>query len=92
MTSLSPADSSEELIHTIVAIIAEVTNTDPSEMWPDAQLLEDLNITEDAFRVIVRRLNQEFEINLNNTDMMSEFDAITIKDLTDYVDEEINLG
>lgn len=82
----------EELIHTIVAIIAEVTNTDPSEMWPDAQLMEDLNITEDALVVIVRRINQEFGISLRPSEILAEFEAITILELTDYVDEEINLG
>lgn len=82
----------EELIHTIVAIIAEVTNTDPSEMWPDAQLMEDLNITEDALVVIVRRINQEFGISLRPSEILAEFEAITIMELTDYVDEEINLG
>lgn len=81
-----------ELVHYVVAIIAEVTNTDPSEMWEGSLLMEDLNMTEDSLRVVARRLNQEFEIHLNVADLLEEFEAMTVIELTRYVHEEIAFG
>lgn len=81
-----------ELVHYVMAIIAEVTNTDPSEMWEDAQLMEDLNMTEDSLRVVARRLNQEFDINLNMADLIDDFETMTVTELTRYVHEEIAFG
>lgn len=82
----------DELVHYVVAIIAEVTNTDPSEMWEDAQLMEDLNMTEDSLRVVARRLNQEFSINLDIPDLIDAFESMTVVGLTRYVHEEIAFG
>lgn len=82
----------DEIIHRIIAVIAEVTNTDPSEMWQEAMLMEDLNMVEDSIKIVLKRLNQEFEIELNIPDIMSEAEDVTIQDLASYVDEEINLG
>ncbi len=82
----------DELVHYVVAIVAEVTNTDPSEMWEDALLMEDLNMTEDSLRVVARRLNQEFDIHLNIADLLEEFESMSVTELTRYVHEEIAFG
>lgn len=73
-------------------IIAELTNTDPGEIWPEAQLLEDLNITDESLPAIVHRLNKEFRIKLRITDLIQELDSLNVQRLLNYIEEEIDLG
>lgn len=87
-----PTQTSEDILHTVYAIVADVTNTDPSELWSEALLIEDLNITEDAIRIIVRQLNKEFDISLSLTDILEEAETLTLLDLATYASEEVELG
>jgi acyl carrier protein len=95
MTETSYSSSSDQVsehFEQIREIIADTTNTDPAEIWPEAYLLEDLNITEDAIKAIVRRINKTFTIVLNLQEIIEEFETVTVQNLLNYVEEEIELG
>lgn len=91
VTSTS-ADRVSEHFEMIREIIADTTNTDPAEIWPEAFILEDLNITEDAVQTIIRRINKTFAINLSLEEILDEFETLTVQNLLHYVEEEIELG
>lgn len=86
------SDRLSEHFETIREIIADTTNTDPAEIWPEAFILEDLNITEEAVQTIVRRINKTFSINLSIKEILEEFETLTVQNLFNYVEEEIELG
>jgi len=86
------SDHVSEHFEMIREIIADTTNTDPAEIWPEAFILEDLNITEDAIKTIVRRINKAFTITLALAEIIDEFDTLTVQNILNYVEEEIELG
>ncbi len=91
-TPTAYSDHVSEHFETIREIIADTTNTDPAEIWPEAFILEDLNITEDAIKTIVRRINKAFTITLALEEIIDEFDTLTVQNILNYVEEEIELG
>lgn len=91
-TQSASFDQVSEHFEMIREIIADTTNTDPAEIWPEAFILEDLNITEDAVKTIVRRINKAFSISLAIVEILSEFETLTVQNLLNYVEEEIELG
>lgn len=86
------SDQVSEHFEMIREIIADTTNTDPAEIWPEAFILEDLNITEDAVGTIVRRINKAFSISLSLEEIIDEFETLTVQNILNYVEEEIELG
>lgn len=86
------SDHVSEHFEMIREIIADTTNTDPAEIWPEALILEDLNITEDAVETIIRRINKTFMIDLSIKEILEEFETLTVQNLLHYVEEEIELG
>lgn len=86
------SDQVSEHFEMIREIIADTTNTDPAEIWPEAFILEDLNITEDAVGTIVRRINKAFSISLSLEEILAEFETLTVQNILNYVEEEIELG
>lgn len=94
MAQAAPTSSERvsEHFEMIREIIADTTNTDPAEIWPEAFILEDLNITEDAVQTIVRRINKTFTISLSVKEILDEFETLTVQNLLNYVEEEIELG
>lgn len=91
-TQSDNTDQISEHFEMIREIIADTTNTDPAEIWPEAFILEDLNITEDAVKTIVRRINKAFGIGLAIVEILREFETLTVQNLLNYVEEEIELG
>lgn len=91
-TAADHQDNASENFEMIREIIAEITNTDPAEIWPEANLFEDLNISEDTFATILRRLNKTFSIRLPSEELFEEFERLNIQHLLNYVEEEIELG
>lgn len=91
-TQSTSSDALSEHFETIREIIADTTNTDPAEIWPEAFILEDLNITEEAVRTIVRRINKTFVISLALEEILNEFETLTVQNILNYVEEEIELG
>jgi acyl carrier protein len=86
------ADNSSENFESIREIISEVTSTDPGEIWPEALLLEDLNIMEDRFILIVRKCEKSFGIKLPLDELRNDYESMTVHQLLNYVEEEIELG
>lgn len=80
------------LLPVVAVLIGEVTNTDPSEIAEDSLLMEDLNMTEDSLRMVARRMNFEFDIQLNIPELIEEFETMNVTELTRYAHEEIAFG
>lgn len=91
-TQTTNTEQVSEHFEIIREVIADTTNTDPAEIWPEAFVLEDLNITEEALQTILRRINKMFGISLAIDEILNEFDTLTVQNILNYVEEEIELG
>lgn len=72
-------------------IIAELTGNDPADIHPESDLVDDLGIIpETDLPRIVKRVNNEFEIILDQKEIMTE--AQTVSDILTKVTDEVELG
>jgi len=75
----------------LIELIAEVTGNEIENVKPDSNLDDDLGIIlDDDFNRLIAHVNQDFEINLSARDLNDV--VVTVLDLANIIDEEIELG
>lgn len=80
----------QETLRAVQNILADLTGNDLDEVYPDAQLEEELNISLTEFMQIVRKINQQFGIALNAKELHEEVE--TVLELATAVHDELELG
>ncbi|MBP7768380.1 hypothetical protein KA082_00900 [Candidatus Woesebacteria bacterium] len=72
-------------------IISELTGNDAGDIYPDSVLVDDLGIIpETDLPRIVKRINTEFEIVLDQKMVLTEVE--TVSDLLTMITDEVELG
>lgn len=88
---MSEVLSSESVLLTVQRVISEVTGNDIAEIYPDAELEEELGVTPIDLSRIILELNKTFGIVLN-TKEIEEQEVATVRELAVIVSEEALLG
>jgi acyl carrier protein len=72
-------------------VLAEITANEPVDILPESDLVDDLGIIpETDLPRIVKRVNAEFEIMLDQKIVMAEVE--TVADLLTRITDEVELG
>ncbi|PIY79698.1 MAG: hypothetical protein COY81_01275 [Candidatus Pacebacteria bacterium CG_4_10_14_0_8_um_filter_43_12] len=81
----------EDRFGQLSAILAEMTGNDINDIHLDSTLLDDLGITEESdLPRIVKRVNKEFEIHLDQMAVAEEVE--TVENLLTMITDEAELG
>lgn len=83
--------SSDSVLLTVQQVIADVTGNDIADVYPEAELEEELGVTPLDLNRIVVELNKTFEIFLDIKEI-EEQEVGTVKELAVIVLEEVVLG
>lgn len=83
--------SSDSVLLTVQQVIADVTGNDIADVYPEAELEEELGVTPLDLNRIVVELNKTFEIFLDIKEI-EEQEVSTVKELAVIVLEEVVLG
>ena len=87
-------DTSQPAIFTkIVSLISEVTGADLDRVTPESKLEMDLAVDMTReFPLIVKLLNQFYEIELDTELFFEEYEEPTVRDLVTFATEEVALS
>lgn len=87
-------DISQPAVYTkITSLISEVTGVDLDRIVPEAKLELDLAVDmAREFPLIVKLLNQFYEIDLDTDLFFEEYEEPTVRDLVTFTSEEVALS
>lgn len=81
----------ESVFNIVQQTIAEVTGNDIIDVYPQAELEEELGVTPVDFKRIIMEINKSLEIELDVRELDQE-EIATVKELATIVAEEALLG
>lgn len=87
-------DTSQPAIYSkVVTLISEVTGVDLDRVIPEAKLELDLAVDMTReFPLVVKQLNQFYEIDLDTDLFFEEYEEPTVRDLVTFTTEEVALS
>jgi hypothetical protein len=81
----------DERFETLRTILSEMTGNDANDIHQESILTDDLGIVEETdLPRIVKRVNRDFQINLNSMAVVDEVE--TVQDLLTMITDEAELG
>ena len=85
----APTSFNMELFEEIRQIIADVTFIEASDIHPDSDMADELEITPEArnLQEITKRLNTKYELELSTKELAGEVE--TVADLVNIVTDEV---
>jgi division protein CdvB (Snf7/Vps24/ESCRT-III family) len=79
-----------EVTNELKKIIANLTSNEVEEINDNSSLFIELNINEEDFKRIIKDVNKNFDISLNNQELLEHTEVIS--QLVEEILDEIELG